>query len=191
MASVTTRLGPRDLAARGPHSHPALAVALALMAAIEPLACASHDAAPGASDAARAIVSSPPDAPVDLSRLSSNIPEARPDTFTFRPLRIERIPEAPPALMEAAEREQGISRFCYQEYGQKADPRLVGAVAVVVAVEADTVKSVRIGADDWSGKAGRAVAQCLIQKAPQAWKLLPGAHVPNGSYVIQLQFHPG
>jgi hypothetical protein len=92
--------------------------------------------------------------------------------------------------MEAAEREQGISRFCYQEYGQKIDPKLIGAVALVVTVENNAITGVRIGADDWSSSAGRAVDRCLTQKAPQAWKLLPDASIANGKYVVRLQFRP-
>ena len=112
------------------------------------IACGGTDSAPKPStaDAARVVaapvagpvtelVAAPVAAPVDLSKLSANIPRATPDTFTFRPLRVERIPDAPPGLMEAAEREQGISRFCYQEYGQKIDPKLIGAVALDRAEE--------------------------------------------------------
>ena len=146
--------------------------------------------APGTADAAKSIADAPPSARVDLSKLNSNIPKARPDTFTFRPLRVERIPDAPQALMDAAEREQGISRFCYQEYGQKTDPRLIGAVALVVTVEGNAIAGIRIGADEWSSPAGRAVDRCLTQKAPQAWKLLPDSRVANGKYVVQLQFRP-
>jgi hypothetical protein len=174
------------------HARPAGGVGWAVVLALATgmVACGGEAPPAATSDAAKAIAGAPTDAPVDLSQLNSNIPAARPDTFTFRPLRVERIPDAPPALMDAAEREQGISRFCYQEYGQKADPRLIGAVALVVTVEGDSVRSVRVGADDWSSRAGRAVNQCLLQKAPQAWKLLPGSHVANGRYVVQLQFRP-
>ena len=140
--------------------------------------------------AAPAPPSADPPKPVDLSKLQSNIPKATVDTFTFRPLKVEQIPDAPAALMDAAEREQGISRFCYQEFGQKNDPKLIGAVALVVTVEKNTITGVRIGADDWSSPAGRAVDRCLVQKAPQAWKLLPDAKVADGRYVVQLQFRP-
>ena len=92
--------------------------------------------------------------------------------------------------MDAAEREQGISRFCYQEFGQKIDPKLIGAVALVVTVERNTIVNVRVGADDWSSSAGRAVDRCLTQKVPQAWKLLPDAQIADGKYVVQLQFRP-
>jgi hypothetical protein len=112
------------------------------------------------------------------------------DTFTFRPLKVERIPDAPPALMDAAEREQGISRFCYQEFGQKNDPKLMGAVALVVTVKDHAITDIRIGANDWSSPSGRAVDRCLVQKAPQAWKLMPDANVADGRYVVQLQFRP-
>ena len=130
-------------------------------------------------------------APADLSKLKSNIPGAAPDTFTpLRALKVEKIPDAPAALMDAAEREEGISRFCYQEYGQKVDPKLIGAVALVVTIDGNAVQSARVGADDWSSKAGKAVNSCLVQKAPQAWKLLPGDHVAAGHYVVQLRFRP-
>lgn len=169
----------------------------ALAAALVALAACGGDTPPAATPAATtaeapAAAPLPPSdpAPVDLSKLNANIPKAKPDTFTFRPLRVERIPDAPTALMDAAEREQGISRFCYQEYGQKTDPKLIGAVALVVTVERNAITNVRIGADDWSSPAGRAVDRCLVQKAPQAWKLLPDAGIADGRYVVQLQFRP-
>jgi hypothetical protein len=130
-------------------------------------------------------------APADLSKLKSNIPAAVADTFTPLPnLHVKSIPDAPPALMDAAEREEGISRFCYQEYGQKADPKLVGAVALVVTVDGNAIQGVRVGADDWSSKAGSAVNRCLVQKAPQAWRLLPADRIAPGHYVVQLRFRP-
>ena len=129
----------------------------------------------------------------DLSKLKANVPAALPDTFTpIAPLgrRITNIPDAPQSLMEAAEREEGISRFCYQEYGQKVDAKLVGAVALVVTIEGNAVRAARVGSDDWSSAAGRGVNACLAQKAPQAWKILPGARVADGRYVVQLRFRP-
>lgn len=130
-------------------------------------------------------------APADLSHLKTNIPKPTADTFTpLANLKVARIPDAPQALMDAAEREEGISRFCYQEFGQKVDPKLVGAVALVVTVDANAIQGARVGADDWSSKAGAAVNKCLAQKAPQAWKLLPGDRVPPGRYVVQLRFRP-
>ena len=144
------------------------------------------------ADAAKALaVDTTPKA--DLSKLSSNIPSAAPDTFTpIKPkqLVVAKIPDAPAALMDAAEREEGISRFCYQEYGQKVDPKLIGAVALVVTVDDNTVQKVRVGADDWSSSAGKAVNACLVQKAPQAWKIVPGSKVAAGQYVVQLRFRP-
>ena len=129
----------------------------------------------------------------DLSKLSANLPPPSSDTFTpiaTTRLKVESIPDAPPDLMDAAEREEGISRFCYQEYGQKVDPKLVGAVALVVTVQANAIQSARVGAEQWSSSVGEAVDNCLVQKVPQAWKLLPGARVPAGRYVIQLRFRP-
>jgi hypothetical protein len=130
-------------------------------------------------------------APADLSKLKANIPAAVADTFTPLPIvRLKGIPDAPAVLADAAEREQGISRFCYQEYGQKVDPKLVGAVALVVTMERNQIVGVRVGAEAWSSPAGTAVERCLVQKAPQAWKLLPGERVEDGRYVVQLRFRP-
>ena len=131
---------------------------------------------------------------VDLSAVKTNLPPAVSDSFIAPPttprLRLENIPDAPDALMEAVQREEGISRFCYQEFGQKSDPKLVGAVALVVVFDAGKIWSARVGADAWSSKAGKAVNECLTDKAPQAWKLLPGAKVAPGRYVVQLRFRP-
>ncbi len=131
---------------------------------------------------------------VDLGAVKTSLPPAVNDTFVAPSkaprLRIDKIPDAPEALMDAVQREEGISRFCYQEFGQKSDPKLVGAVALVVVFDAGKIWSARVGADDWSSKAGKAVNACLVDKAPQAWKLLPGAKVAPGRYVVQLRFRP-
>lgn len=147
------------------------------------------------TDAAIAAFSAPADThKVDLGAVKTGLPPAVNDSFVAPPkaprLRIANIPDAPDALMEAVQREEGISRFCYQEFGQKSDSKLVGAVALVVVVDVGKIWSARVGADDWSSKAGTAVNACLVEKAPQAWKLLPGAKVAPGRYVVQLRFRP-
>ncbi len=154
-----------------------------------PAAKPESAAAPGPVAVAPIASESTP-APVDLSKLQSNIPKASTDTFTFRPLRVEQIPDAPQPLMDAAERERGISRFCYQEFGQKVNPKLTGAVALIVTLEANVITAARIGADDWNAPHGKAVNRCLVQKVPQAWKLAPDADLKDGRYVLQLQFRP-
>lgn len=153
------------------------------------VACSGDSKVPASSGAPPKLAAE--NGPADLSNLKSNIPPPASDSFTpIRRLKIVNIPDAPTALMDAAEREEGISRFCYQEYGAKADPKLIGAVALVVTVDGNAVVGVRVGADDWSSKAGRAVNTCLVQKAPQAWKLLAGERVESGRYVVQLRFRP-
>jgi hypothetical protein len=128
---------------------------------------------------------------VDLSGMKANLPPPSADTLTaMKPFAAKTYPDAPTPLMDAAERESGISRFCYQEYGQKSDPKLVGAVALIVSVDMNVIQNVRLGAEDWSSKAGRGVNDCLVQKARQAWKLLPGENVAEGKYVVQLRFKP-
>lgn len=155
------------------------------------LACGE---APKKPDAAAAAFATTDTQKVDLGAVKANVPAAVNDTFVAPVkaprIRLENIPDAPDALMEAVQREEGISRFCYQEFGQKSDPKLVGAVAMVVVFDAGKIWSARIGADDWSSKAGKAVNECLVDKAPQAWKLLPGRRVAPGRYVVQLRFRP-
>lgn len=131
----------------------------------------------------------------DLSAIESNLPEAEPDTFKPRVLRPSggtrggaSVPPAPAPLMEAVQREQSFTRFCFTEFGQKADPSLRGNVAMVVTVGSGGITNATVGDSRWSGgSAGRAVNACLNERARQAWKLAPGAVRP-GKYVVQLSF---
>ncbi len=133
--------------------------------------------------------------PMDLDSLIVDIPPAEPDTFTSPRLRTVQpaarptYPDAPPPLMEAVRREQSFSRFCYEEFGQKDDPTLAGGVAVLVTVGAGGVTAVRVEHDTWSSAAGKNVNECLVERAPLAWKL-PGGTVRPGQYVVQLGFRP-
>jgi hypothetical protein len=140
--------------------------------------------------------------PADLSTLTSNIPEAAPDTFRRRTqaeiakangytggdaAATSRIPDAPPELMTAVQRELSFQRFCFQEFGQKADPSLAGNVAMVVRVGDSGISETRVGNSRWTSSSGQAVNTCLSQKAKQAWKVAPGVVKP-GQYVVQLTF---
>ena len=132
----------------------------------------------------------------DLSSIKSNLPAAEPDTFKVRKLTPApssnagaglSVPAAPAELTEAVEREQSMTKFCYTEFGQKSDPTLRGNVAMVVTVGATGITNATVGDARWSGSAGKAVNNCLNQKAKLAWKLAPGA-VKSGKYVVQLSF---
>lgn len=134
----------------------------------------------------------------DLSRIKSNLPKAAPDTFHERKLTATggnepagatraSYPDAPTPLLDAVEREQSATRFCYTEFGQKSDPSLRGNVAMVVTIGNNGVSDARVGDAKWTGPAGRAVDRCLDQKAKQAWNVAPGAVKP-GHYVVQLSF---
>jgi hypothetical protein len=127
--------------------------------------------------------------PLNMDSIKTAIPPAAPDTFKPRPAQVP-IPPAPPALIEAVQREQSFSKFCYEEFGQKADPTLRGGVAMVVSVGKNGITDARVRDDSWSNKEpGRAVNACLNEKAAQAWKPEPGAVKP-GEYIVQLQFRP-
>ncbi len=131
----------------------------------------------------------------DLSSIHSTLPPAEPDTFKQRKLTPPAsagggalsVPAAPSELMEAVQREQSMTKFCYTEFGQKNDPTLRGNVAMVVTVAAEGIVNAAVGDARWSGAAGKAVNSCLNQKAKLAWKLAPGA-VKSGKYVVQLSF---
>ena len=131
----------------------------------------------------------------DLSTMPSALPPAEPDTFKQRKLTPPAssaggglsVPPAPSELMEAVQREQSMTKFCYTEFGQKSDPTLRGNVAMVVTVSGNGISNATVGDARWSGAAGKAVNSCLNQKAKLAWKLAPGAVKP-GRYVVQLSF---
>jgi hypothetical protein len=131
--------------------------------------------------------------PVDLSAVKTDMPAAAPDTFKppvfAKPASSVRIPNAPPELLEVVQREQAFSKFCYQEFGEKADPSLQGGVAMVVTVGGEGVNDARVKADSWSSKAGKQVNGCLNEKAARAWKI-PTDAVKPGQYVVQLAFRP-
>jgi hypothetical protein len=133
----------------------------------------------------------------DLGQIKANLPKAAPDTFHEQKLKPTGVgdagrssfAEAPTPLVEAVEREQSATRFCYTEFGQKADPSLHGNVAMVVTIGSSGVTDAKVGDAKWSGtaSAGRAVNRCLDQKAKEAWNVAPGAVKP-GRYVVQLSF---
>ena len=134
----------------------------------------------------------------DLSTIHANLPKAAPDTFHQQKLTATgteaaaatraSYSDAPTPLLDAVEREQSATRFCYTEFGQKADPSLRGNVAMVVTIGSSGVTDARVGDAKWtSAAAGRAVNRCLDQKAKQAWNVAPGAVKP-GRYVVQLSF---
>jgi hypothetical protein len=135
----------------------------------------------------------------DLSTIHANLPKAAPDTFHQQKLTPSggnepaaaarsAYPDAPTPLLDAVEREQSATRFCYTEFGQKSDPSLRGNVAMVVTIGNSGVSDARVGDAKWTnGTAGRAVNRCLDEKAKQAWNVAPGAVKP-GRYVVQLSF---
>lgn len=135
----------------------------------------------------------------DLSKIPANLPKAAPDTFRARHLNPSggseaagatnaSYPEAPTPLLDAVEREQSVTRFCYTELGLKSDPSLRGNVAMVVTIGNSGVSDARVGDSKWTSRAaGRPVDRCLDQKAKEAWKVNPGAVKP-GRYVVQLSF---
>lgn len=129
--------------------------------------------------------------PMNLDSVQSAIPPAAPDTFTPpKPQAVEKpLPPAPPELVAVVEREQSFTQFCYQEFGQKVDPRLQGGVAMVVTVGSAGITDARVKADTWTSHAGKAVNACLDEKAAKAWKPTAGAVKP-GKYVVQLAFKP-
>ncbi|MGH7665212.1 MAG: hypothetical protein ACRENI_13130 [Gemmatimonadaceae bacterium] len=154
-------------------------------------------ACPGDDDASDSIpVDTMPVDTVDLGDIATDLPPPAPDTFTPRtprpPPRTPRrsVPDAPPALMRAVEREQAFSTFCYREFGLKSDPSLYGTVAMIVTVGGQGISQARVADSNWSSQAGSGVDRCLNERAALAWKLAPGA-VSSGQYVVPLSFSGG
>ena len=132
--------------------------------------------------------------PLNLDSIATALPPPAPDTFTPpkpepRPV-ATRYPTAPAPLMEAVEREQAFSNFCYREFGLKSDPRLRGGVAMLVTVGRTGVSAARVAADSWSSNSGKAVNDCLNERAANAWKVSP-SEVRPGTYQVDLRFTGG
>jgi hypothetical protein len=133
--------------------------------------------------------------PLNLDSITTTLPPAAPDTFTppkleTPPVQASRYPAAPAPLMDAVEREQAFSNFCFREFGLKSDPRLRGGVAMVVTVGRSGVSAARVAADSWSSSSGKAVNECLNERAANAWKVSPG-EVRPGTYQVDLRFTGG
>lgn len=132
--------------------------------------------------------------PLNPEAIATALPPPAPDTFTPpkpepRPA-ATRYATAPAPLMEAVEREQAFSNFCYREFGLKSDPRLRGGVAMLVTVGRTGVSAARVAADTWSSSSGKAVNECLNERAANAWKVSP-AEVRPGTYQVDLRFTGG
>ena len=178
---------------------PLLAVALACPGDRKNTASLPVDTAK--PDTTKTVVASADTTGTDLSKIKSNLPTVAPDTFKQQKLTPATarsggvgtsghtsFADAPTPLVDAVEREQSATRFCYTEFGQKADPTLRGNVAMVVTIGSSGVTDATVGDSKWSSSsAGRAVNRCLDQKAKQAWNVAPGAVKP-GRYVVQLSF---
>lgn len=130
---------------------------------------------------------------VNLDTLKTQLPPASTDTAAPPPPKqvatapAPAIPDAPSPLMDAVQREQSVSTFCFQEFGQKTDPSLRGSVAMVVTVGSRGITATKVGASNWSSGAGKAVNRCLEQRAKDAWRLEPG-QVKPGQYRVPLTF---
>ena len=141
----------------------------------------------------------PADTAADLSKMHSAIPPASPDTFTQRKLTPPAVassggggeagglPAAPAELLEAVQREEGFSRFCFTEFGKKSDPTLRGNVTMAVTVGGSGVSEAKVASSQWTGSAGGAVNRCLNDRAERAWKVNPGVVKP-GRYAVRLSF---
>ena len=135
----------------------------------------------------------------NLSNVASSMPATAPDTFKVQKLTPPAgatgggsggesgLPQAPPELLAAVEREQGTSRFCFTEFGKKADPSLRGGVTMMVTIASAGVSEARVQNSQWSGSAGSAVNRCLNERAERAWKVAPGVVKP-GRYAVRLNF---
>ena len=152
------------------------------------LACPKDEKGP---DTARIAVDT---TKADLSNLKVELPPPEPDTFKAQKAPVEQgppapsYPAAPDPLMEAVRREQSATQFCYNEFGLKNDPNLRGNVTLLVTVGRSGITDARVGNSIWSPSAGgRAVNNCLNEKAKDAFKIAQGSVKP-GTYRVPLSF---
>jgi hypothetical protein len=176
------------------------------------IACGGGGGGDHATSASNPQVAPPPKADTtrqDLSSMRTSLPPPVADTFTLPKAPKQpsydapavSYPPAPEALLQTVQREQSVTRFCYQEFGQKADPTLQGGVAMLVTVASGAVSDAKVAKSRWSSSApGAEVNRCLNERAKEAWRLgssgplgdsATGASVPAGTYVVQLTFRGG
>ncbi len=168
----------------------------------------SHGVSAGAADTATpgsvvavpetlAAAPRPDTANADLSHLHAALPAAVPEPPAPPPTTAPPIApsldyrEAPGPLRRAVTREKAVSQFCFQEFGQKADPTLQGGIAVLVTVANGAVANAHVAAARWSdAPPGAQVDRCLNERVAQAWRLAPedSASVAPGRYVVYLTF---
>ncbi|MEJ7811928.1 MAG: AgmX/PglI C-terminal domain-containing protein, partial [Gemmatimonadaceae bacterium] len=81
-------------------------------------------------------------------------------------------------------------RFCYQEYGLKANPNLAGSITVNISLGGSgNVTDVDIGRRTWSG-AGASEAEGCIRQRVRGWKF-PTSSTGEGTYGFSFNFTPG
>ena len=132
--------------------------------------------------------------PADLTGITAELPPPEPDTFKVKQPpqptggTAPSYPAAPDPLMEAVRREQSATQFCYNEFGLKNDPNLRGNVVLLVTVGRSGITDAKVGNSRWSPAAGgRAVNNCLNEKAKDAFKIAQGSVKP-GTYRVPLSF---
>jgi hypothetical protein len=78
-------------------------------------------------------------------------------------------------------------RFCYQEYGLKANPSLAGTVTVAISLTGSgDVTGVNITNRTWSG-AGASEAESCIRSKIQSWRF-PASDAGGGTYSFPFNF---
>lgn len=81
-------------------------------------------------------------------------------------------------------------RFCYQEYGLKANPSLAGTVTVAITLSGSgSVNDVDITRRTWSG-AGASEAEGCIRSKIRSWRF-PSSATGAGTYGFPFNFTPG
>jgi hypothetical protein len=176
-------------------------------------ACSKHagGVSTGAADTVSRVLAAAPEAAVvappadtasaDLSHLHAALPAAAPEpprpTQTTGPVSAPKLDaslgyrEAPAPLRRAVTREQAVSQFCFQEFGQKVDPTLQGGIAVLVTIASGAIADAHVASARWSDRPpGEQVDRCLDERVAQAWRFAPedSASVAPGRYVVYLTF---
>jgi hypothetical protein len=91
------------------------------------------------------------------------------------------------ALGNAVREHEPQLRFCYQEYGLKANPSLAGSVTLALTIDvAGTITGVTIPQRTWAGSGVSATEGCILDKV-RAWRF-PSAAGGAGTYEFSFNF---
>lgn len=92
------------------------------------------------------------------------------------------------ALGTAVRQHEPQLRFCYEEYGLKANPQLAGSITLALTMDAmGAITRATISERTWSGAGVTPTESCILDRA-QAWRFPDAAGNAAGTYEFSFNF---